>query len=210
MTIEALPGGSGLKVANCANPAHLFAQCSHYCELVSQPEQMPHILEIAVQTAIAKRGVAVVILPGDVALREAPIQVPRLRFPPPNPTVSLSDDELDTLAGVLNESKKLTILGGAGCAGAHSELIELANRRKAPVVHTMRGKEFIEYDNPFDVGITGLRACIEADSDIQTVPTFRVLAACYGAWFGCTGPARRWQNPLRRIGDIEFHPTCPT
>jgi pyruvate dehydrogenase (quinone) len=138
------------------HPEHLFAQCSHYCELVSQPEQMPRVLEIAMQTAISKRGVSVVVLPGDVALREAPFQKPRLNFPEPKPTVCLSDDELTTLARVLNGSKKLTILGGAGCAGAHAELIELAGRRKAPIVHALRGKEFIEYDNPFDVGMTGL------------------------------------------------------
>ena len=138
------------------HPEHLFAQCSHYCELVSQPEQMPRVLEIAMQTAIAKRGVSVVVLPGDVALREAPIQKPRLIFPEPKPTVCLSEDELAKLAQVLNGAKKLTILGGAGCAGAHAELIELASRRKAPIVHALRGKEFIEYDNPFDVGMTGL------------------------------------------------------
>lgn len=138
------------------HPEHLFAQCSHYCELVSQPEQMPRVLEIAIQSALAKRGVAVVILPGDVALREACVQAPRLHFPEPKPTVCLSGDELVTLARVLNGAKRLTILGGAGCAGAHAELIALAERRKAPIVHAMRGKEFIEYNNPFDVGMTGL------------------------------------------------------
>ena len=138
------------------HPEHLFAQCSHYCELISQPEQMPRVLEIAMQTAIARRGVAVVVLPGDVALRQATVQKPRLKFPEPKPTVCLSETELATLAQVLNSSKKLTIFGGAGCAGAHTELIELADRRKAPIVHALRGKEFIEYDNPFDVGMTGL------------------------------------------------------
>jgi pyruvate dehydrogenase (quinone) len=138
------------------HPEHLFAQCSHYCALVSQPEQMPRVLEIAIQTAIARRGVAVVILPGDVALQEAVEQGPRLHFPAPQPQVRPSDDEIDTLAYVLNTSQKITILAGAGCAGAHTELIELASKLKAPIVHAMRGKEFIEYDNPFDVGMTGL------------------------------------------------------
>jgi pyruvate dehydrogenase (quinone) len=137
-------------------PEHLFAQCSHYCELVSQAEQMPRVLEIAMQTAISRRGVAVVVLPGDVALRDAVEQGPRLHFAEPNPRVCPSDDELSILASVLNNSKKITILGGAGCAGAHAELIALAGKLKAPIVHAMRGKEFIEYDNPFDVGMTGL------------------------------------------------------
>jgi len=138
------------------NPEHLFAQCSHYCELISNPEQMPRVLEIAVQTAIARRGVSVVAIPGDVALREAAVNSPRLHFAPPKPTVCPSDEELETLAGVLNRAKKITILAGAGCAGAHSELIELAGKLNAPIVHAMRGKEFVEYDNPFDVGMTGL------------------------------------------------------
>jgi pyruvate dehydrogenase (quinone) len=138
------------------HPEHLFAQCSHYCELVSQPEQMPRVLEIAMQTAISRRGVAVVALPGDIALRDAVEQSPRLHFEEAQSSVTPSTQEIETLAKLLNNSKKTTILGGAGCAGAHAELIALAAKRKAPIVHAMRGKEFIEYDNPFDVGMTGL------------------------------------------------------
>jgi pyruvate dehydrogenase (quinone) len=137
-------------------PEHLFAQCSHYCELVSQPEQMPRILEIAMQTALSRRGVSVIAIPGDVALREAVEQGLRRHFPEPRSSVCPSDDEITALAKILNQSEKITILGGAGCAGAHTELIELASRLQAPIVHAMRGKEFIEYDNPFDVGMTGL------------------------------------------------------
>jgi len=137
-------------------PEHLFAQCSHYCELVSQPEQMPRVLEIAMQSALARRGVSVVAMPGDVALRDAVEKGPRLHFPEPKPTVRPSEEEFKILAEILNRSKKITILGGAGCAGAHAELIELAGKLNAPIVHAMRGKEFIEYDNPFSVGMTGL------------------------------------------------------
>jgi pyruvate dehydrogenase (quinone) len=117
---------------------------------------MPRVLEIAMQTAISRRGVAVVVLPGDVALRDAVEQEARVHFSQPTPQVCPSDDELATLAKVLNSSQKTTILGGAGCASAHEELIALAGKLKAPIVHAMRGKEFIEYDNPFDVGMTGL------------------------------------------------------
>jgi pyruvate dehydrogenase (quinone) len=138
------------------HPEHLFAQCSHYCELISQPEQMPRVLEIAIQTAISRRGVAVIVIPGDVALRDAVEQEPRLVFAEPKPTVCPSDEEISLLAEVLNRSKKITILGGAGCAGAHDELVQLAGKLQAPIVHAFRGKEFIEYDNPFDVGMTGL------------------------------------------------------
>jgi pyruvate dehydrogenase (quinone) len=138
------------------DPKQIFAGCSHYCELISQPEQMPRVLEIAMQTAISRRGVAVIVIPGDVALRDAVEQEPRLTFAEPKPMVCPSADELSELAEVLNRSKKVTIFGGAGCAGAHDELVEVAAKLQAPIVHAYRGKEFIEYDNPFDVGMTGL------------------------------------------------------
>jgi pyruvate dehydrogenase (quinone) len=138
------------------HPESLFRECSHYCELISQAEQMPRVLEIAIQTALAKRGVAVVVLPGDVALREATNSTPRLNFPEIHTTIRPSDEEIARTAGILNESRKVTIFGGAGCAEAHTELMELAGKLKAPIVHALRGKEFIEYDNPFDVGMTGL------------------------------------------------------
>ncbi|MGB8889895.1 MAG: ubiquinone-dependent pyruvate dehydrogenase [Candidatus Korobacteraceae bacterium] len=138
------------------HPEHLFAQCSHYCELVSETSQMPRVLEIAMQTAVSKRGVSVVALPGDIAMKEALVHSPRVHYHEPSPTVCPSEEELNILADLLNRSKKVTILGGAGCAGAHDELIEFAGKLQAPIVHALRGKEFIEYDNPFDVGMTGL------------------------------------------------------
>jgi pyruvate dehydrogenase (quinone) len=138
------------------HPEHLFAQCSHYCELVSDPSQMPRVLEIAMQTAISKRGVSVIALPGDIAMKEAHTHGPRVHYHEPSPTVCPSEEELNILADLLNRSKKVTILGGAGCVGAHAELIEFAGKLQAPIVHALRGKEFIEYDNPFDVGMTGL------------------------------------------------------
>ena len=153
------------------HPESIFRECSHYCELISQAEQMPRVLEIAIQTALAKRGVAVVVLPGDVALREATNSTLRLNFPEIHTTIRPSDEEIARTAGILNESRKVTIFGGAGCAGAHNELMELAGKLKAPIVHALRGKEFIEYDNPFDVGMTGLlgfssgyRAMMECDT----------------------------------------------
>src|SRR5208283_1796980 len=138
------------------HPDQLFSQCSHYCELVSQPEQMPRVLEIAMQTAISRRGVAVIAIPGDVTLRDAVHAGRRVHFSEAQPCIRPSEEELNILADLLNRSEKITILGGAGCAGAHEELVELAGKLQAPIVHAMRGKEFIEYDNPFDVGMTGL------------------------------------------------------
>ena len=138
------------------SPEHLFKDCSYYCELVSQPSQMPRVLAIAMRTAIAKRGVAVVVLPGDVALRECPSPAIELGLKSSASVVRPSDGELKTAAKILNSAAKVTILGGAGCAGAHAELVAIAEKLKAPIVHALRGKEFIEYDNPYDVGMTGL------------------------------------------------------
>ena len=132
------------------HPERLFLDCSYYCELVSQPSQMPRTLEIAMQTAISHKGVAGVVIPGDLTFKEAPVQQPRLRFKPTEPLLRPSDKDLSNLASTLDSAGKVTILAGAGCAGAHTELVTIADRLKAPIVHAMRGKEFIEYDNPFE------------------------------------------------------------
>jgi pyruvate dehydrogenase (quinone) len=138
------------------HPELLFKECSQYCELISHADQVPRILEIAMRTAISLHGVAVVVLPGDVALQEAVSSRPFIPFEQPKAVVSPSKEEITRLAEVLNSAHKVTILGGAGCASAHSELIQIAGILQAPIVHAMRGKEFIEYDNPYDVGMTGL------------------------------------------------------
>lgn len=105
------------------HPEAIFGECSSYCELVSHPSQMPRVLEIAIQTAIGRRAVSVVILPRNVALMKAEHQAPRVNFRRLRPVVRPSDEELDLLANKLNESQKITLMGGAGCAGATSALI---------------------------------------------------------------------------------------
>jgi pyruvate dehydrogenase (quinone) len=138
------------------HPEHLFKDCSHYCELVSQADQMPRILGIAMRTALSKRGVAVVVIPGDVGLRECSAPALSLGIQDSAPMMRPLENELRKAAEILNDARKITILGGAGCQGAHAELIAVAERLNAPIVHALRGKEFIEYDNPYDVGMTGL------------------------------------------------------
>lgn len=138
------------------HPEHLFKDCSHYCELVSQADQMPRILGIAMRTALSKRGVAVVVIPGDVGLRECTAPALSLGIQDSAPMMRPLENELRKAVEILNDARKVTILGGAGCEGAHGELIAVAERLKAPIVHALRGKEFIEYDNPYDVGMTGL------------------------------------------------------
>jgi pyruvate dehydrogenase (quinone) len=140
------------------HPQTLFKECSHYCELVSGANQMPRVLEVAIREAVGKRGVSVVVMPGDVALESAaespPPKVAGLL--PPAPVVTPGHDDLDRLAELLNGSGAVTILCGSGCEGAHQELLALGERLQAPMVHTMRGKEHVEWDNPYDVGMTGL------------------------------------------------------
>src|SRR5919108_1281900 len=138
------------------HPELLFRECSQYCELISHADQVPRILEIAMRTALSLRGVAVIVLPGDVALQDAVSTRPFIPFEQPKSLLCPSKEEITRLAEVLNSAWKVTILGGAGCAGAHSELIEVAGLLQAPIVHALRGKEYIEYDNPYDVGMTGL------------------------------------------------------
>jgi len=137
-------------------PEQLFRDCSDYCELISQTTQVPRVLEIAIQTALAKRGVAVVAIPGDVALRKAAYRKPSATVKAARPVVQPADDEIKELATLLNQAKTVTILGGAGCAGAHAELMDTAGKLKSPIVSALRGREHIQYSNPYDVGLTGL------------------------------------------------------
>lgn len=136
------------------HPQELFRECSVYAEHVSTPDQMPRLLRIAMREAIEKRGVAVLVIPGDIALADVDEAIEEVRGYPSR-TIP-AESQLERAAEALNSCEKVTILAGAGVEGAHDELIQLAERLQAPVVHAMRGKEFVEYDNPFDVGMTGL------------------------------------------------------
>lgn len=137
------------------HPESLMADACVYTTLVSDPSQMPRAMEIAMRTAIEKKGAALIAIPGDVALKEAlNTRTPVIKQT--NPIVVPNDDELAEAAELLNSAKKVTILAGAGSKGAHDEVVALADALGAPIVHAFRGKEWMEYDNPFDVGMTGL------------------------------------------------------
>jgi len=138
------------------HPQYLFRECSVYCELVSEPEQMPRVLEIAMRTALARGGVSVVVIPGGVFFADVPSGAKAVPVRAATAVIRPDDSSLAAAAEVLNSAQRVTILAGAGCAGAHHQLIDLAGAVQAPVVHAFRGKEFIEYDNRFDVGMTGL------------------------------------------------------
>ncbi|HUG50965.1 MAG TPA: ubiquinone-dependent pyruvate dehydrogenase, partial [Terrimesophilobacter sp.] len=137
------------------HPQDLFRECSVYVEHVSNIDQMPRVLRIAMRAALEKRGVAVVVISGDIALADvADNRVDSIRAT--ESVVVPTERELVRAAQMLNAGKKVTILAGAGVVGAHEQLLAIAERLKAPVVHALRGKEHIEYDNEFDVGMTGL------------------------------------------------------
>ena len=146
----------GLGYFQETHPQALFRECADFVELVSNPAQMPEILYRAMNTAIGKQGVAVLVLPGDVALSEAPAASPRHWVAEQPQRIAPTSTEIDRLVGLLNQAKAPAILAGAGCAGAHTELVSVAKALKAPIVHALRGKEYVEYDNPYDVGMTGL------------------------------------------------------
>ncbi|MBV8097831.1 MAG: ubiquinone-dependent pyruvate dehydrogenase [Verrucomicrobia bacterium] len=157
------------------HPDQLFRDCSDYCELISQTTQVPRVLEIAIQTALTKKGVAVVAIPGDVALKPAAYRKPSATIKPCHPVVSPSDEEVKSLAALLNDGKAVTILGGAGCAGAHAELMQLAGKLKSPIVSALRGREHIQYDNPYDVGLTGLIGFASGYHAIMAADTLLML-----------------------------------
>lgn len=146
----------GLGYFQETHPQELFRECADYVELVSNPAQMPAVLHRAIQTAVGRGGVAVLVIPGDVALAAAPVdKAPRIALAP-RPRVVPPDAALDELAAHLNGSRAVTLLAGSGCAGHHDAVVALAERLKAPIVHALRGKEHVEWDNPYDVGMTGL------------------------------------------------------
>jgi pyruvate dehydrogenase (quinone) len=138
------------------NPGQIFKDCSHYCGVITEADQMPRILAIAMRTAIAKRGVSVIVLPGNIANKDCPFPAAALGFLSNDSILVPPDQDLAAAAAILKNAERVTILAGAGCEGAHAELLEIAEHLQAPIVHAFRGKEFVEYDNPFDVGMTGL------------------------------------------------------
>jgi pyruvate dehydrogenase (quinone) len=139
------------------HPQNLFKECSHYCELVSDVSQVPYVFENAIRAAVGQRGVAVIVIPGDVALRKAnPRGVcARAGLLPVAPVVQPDESTVSKLAELLNGAGRVTLFCGRGCAGAHDRLMRLADKLKSPMVHALGGKEFVEFDNPYDVGMTG-------------------------------------------------------
>lgn len=138
------------------HPDQLFRECSHYSELISNPAQMPRVLQTAIQHAVGRGGVSVISLPGDIAAQEAPQRSIEHALVTRRPTVRPGDAELDVFARFVNGANKVVLFCGSGTAGSHDEVMAFAERVKAPIGHALRGKEWIQYDNPYDVGMSGL------------------------------------------------------
>ena len=133
-------------------------ECSHFCELISTAHQMPRALQIAIRVAVGQRGVSVIVIPGDVALQEAIDTTPPelVDLLPIEPVVVPPSASLQALAEFLNGAKRITLLCGAGCAGAHDQILALGKKLKSPMVYALKGKEYVEWANPYSVGLTGL------------------------------------------------------
>jgi pyruvate dehydrogenase (quinone) len=181
------------------HPETLFRECSHYCELVSHPEQLPAVLEAAIRAAVGLRGVAVVVIPGDVALQDvSAIASAGPSIAVPLPVVVPSGHDVDELATLLNESERTTLLCGRGCAGAHDVLLALADALKSPIVHAFGGKEYVEYDNPFDVGMTGLIGFSSGYHAMLDCDTLLML--------GTDFPYRQFYPTHAKVAQIDLRP----
>ncbi|MHC5261679.1 pyruvate dehydrogenase [Streptomyces sp. UC4497] len=146
----------GLGFFQETHPDRLFSECSHYSEMISSPKQMPRVLQTAIQNAVGQSGVSVVTLPGDVADEAAPEKSIETAIVTSRPSIRPGDAEIDKLVELIDEAGKVTLFCGSGTAGAHAEVMEFAEKIKSPVGHALRGKEWIQYDNPYDVGMSGL------------------------------------------------------
>ena len=183
-------------------PEALFRECSVYCETICDADQMPRTLETAIRAAVGHRGVSVVAIPGDVAFRSTSGKLARSRAAllPPEATSVPSPAETAKLAALLNDGGRVTILAGRGCRDAHAQLLQLAEILQAPVVHALGGKEFVEYDNPYDVGMTGL---IGFSSGYNAMMACDVLLM-----LGTDFPYRQFYPTAAKVAQVDLRAEC--
>ena len=186
----------GLGYFQETHPQILFKECSHYVEVVTDAAQVPRVFETAIREAMTKQGVAVIVISGDIALHEASAHTPSENPISRAPKVVAHDRDIEALADMLNGSERVTLLCGAGCAGAHDEVVALAAKLKAPVVHALRGKEHVEWDNPYDVGMTGLIGFSSGYHAMDTCDTLLML--------GTDFPYRQFYPGRARIAQIDI------
>ena len=167
------------------HPERLFLECSHFCQLVAVEKQMPRLLQIAMQTSLSRGGVSVLVLPGDVGSAKMTSKELEHRVFPRKPAIRPCSNDLRKLAELLNESDRVTLFGGAGCAGVEEEVFALAERLKAPIAYSFRGKEFLEYDNSYATGMTGLLGTESGHYSLEKADLVFLLGTDfpYTAWY---------------------------
>jgi pyruvate dehydrogenase (quinone) len=178
------------------HPERLFLDCSHFCQLVGSEKQMPRLLQIAMQTSISRGGVSVLVLPGDVAaakMTSTALEHPVFR---PRPSIQPSSGDLGKLADFLNQADRVTLFGGAGCAGAQEEVLQLAKTLQAPIVYSFRGKEFLERENPYVIGMTGLLGTAGGHYALEKAEAVLLL--------GTDFPYTAWYPKKARIAQIDI------
>ena len=149
-------GEFGTEYFQETNTIKLFSDCSYYNEVATTPQQFPRMLQSALQTATTRKGVSVIGLPGDLAKKSAVNVDSSVHIYPKDSSVCPAEEDLIQLAAMLNHYKRITLFCGIGCRGAHDEVIQLSERLNAPVAYTFKGKMEVQYDNPYEVGMTGL------------------------------------------------------
>jgi pyruvate dehydrogenase (quinone) len=179
------------------HPQNLFQECSQFCEMITSAEQMPGVLETAIRVAVSRRGVSVIVVPGDVALLKMPDDpAPSPALLPAPAVIHPGERELDALGAMLNGAARVTLLCGRGCLGAHDKVMRLAEVLKSPIVHALGGKEAIEFDNPYDVGMTGL---IGFSSGYHAMNDCHMLLM-----LGTDFPYRQFYPPGAKIAQIDL------
>ena len=176
----------------------IYEQCSVFCQEIRSPAQARRITAMAAQAALSKGGVAVIIVPVDVSKAHAADE-PAFAVHLARPEVTPSPGELKRIAAILNEGKKVAIYGGSGCEGAHAEIVALAQRLQAPFAHTSRAKDFVEYDNPYNVGMTGIFGIDSGYHAVSECDTL-LLLGCDFAW-------RQFYPEHARIVQIDIDPS---
>lgn len=158
----------------------VYGSCTVFCEQVHSPAQARRVVALACQAAISRRGVAVVILPADISEADVKHDVP-FSVHYTQPVLRPSDAELQRIAELLGQGRRIGIYAGAGCQGAHAQLLELARRLQAPVAHTSRAKDFVEPDNPYNMGMTGIFGIESGFHTLMECDTLLLLGADF-AW----------------------------
>ncbi len=176
----------------------VFKECSIFCEMILTPDQARKMTVKACQAALARKGVAVLIVPVDVPHGEVHNDYP-YRVHHSHPTIRPNDAEIETIAQILDAGNKIAIYAGSGCESALDEIRAVAERLKAPVAHTSRARNFLEHDNPYNVGMTGILGGEAGYRAILDCDTLLLLGADF-AW-------RQFYPDNADIVQIDIDPT---